>query len=87
MTPDHCRAARAWLNLSQYGLAAQAKVSLGTIRNFETGRSQINSNSKAAIEHAFRKSGIVLIYNPYPGLRVCPGTSGWIAQLSEHQSD
>ncbi|WP_348643913.1 helix-turn-helix domain-containing protein [Phyllobacterium myrsinacearum] len=45
ITADQCRAARALTNMSQEDLAKAAKVGLSTVRNFETGRSQINAHS------------------------------------------
>ena len=38
MTPEQCRAARGWLDLSQDALAAASRVSLSTVRDFEKGR-------------------------------------------------
>lgn len=35
ITPDQCRAARAWLNISQTDLATVAGVSEATIRKYE----------------------------------------------------
>ena len=38
MTPEQSRAARGWLGWSQAEMAAKAKVSLSTVRDFEKGR-------------------------------------------------
>jgi transcriptional regulator with XRE-family HTH domain len=38
MTPEQCRAARAWLDMSQDELAKAAKVGLSTVKDFESGK-------------------------------------------------
>ena len=38
LTPEQCRAARAWLDWSQNDLADAANISLSTVRDFEKGR-------------------------------------------------
>jgi len=52
MSPEQCRAARAWLNWSQHDLAAKAHVSDSTIREFEAGRRIPHPNNLLAIRHA-----------------------------------
>jgi DNA-binding transcriptional regulator YiaG len=39
ITPEQCRAARAFVGMSQPDLAERVSVSLSTIANFENGRS------------------------------------------------
>jgi len=58
MTPEQCRAARAWLDLPQAELAAAAKVGLSTLRDFETGRRTPIANNLAAIAAVFAARGI-----------------------------
>jgi DNA-binding transcriptional regulator YiaG len=58
MSPEQCRAARAWLSLSQAGLAARAQVSASTIRDFEAGRRIPHPNNLAAIRGALEAAGL-----------------------------
>jgi ribosome-binding protein aMBF1 (putative translation factor) len=52
MSPEQCRAARAWLNWSQHELAAKAHVSDSTIRDFEAGKRVPHPNNMQAIRAA-----------------------------------
>ena len=58
MTPQQCRAARGWLDLSQSDLAEQASVSLSTVRDFEKGRRTPIGNNMTAITNALEAHGI-----------------------------
>lgn len=66
MTPQQCRAARAWLDLSQAELAASAGVSLSTVRDFEKGRRVPIGNNLNAMKRSLEASGIEFLEN---GLR------------------
>ena len=59
MTPEQCRAARGWLDLSQSELAEAANVSLSTVRDFEKGRRVPIGNNLNAISSALLGKGIV----------------------------
>jgi DNA-binding transcriptional regulator YiaG len=58
MTPEQCRAARAWLNWPQDALAKAANVGVSTVRDFEAGRREPTRNNLAAIQAALEKGGI-----------------------------
>jgi transcriptional regulator with XRE-family HTH domain len=58
MSPEQCRAARAWLQLSQDDLATAAHVSNSTIRDFEAGRRIPIANNLAAIRAELERLGI-----------------------------
>jgi DNA-binding XRE family transcriptional regulator len=60
MSPEQCRAARAWLDWSQDDLAQRARVSSSTIRDFEAGRRVPIPNNMLAIGRAFEEAGMVL---------------------------
>jgi len=58
MSPEQCRAARAWLNWSQANLGSKAQVSSSTIRDFEAGRRVPHTNNLLAINRAFEGAGL-----------------------------
>jgi transcriptional regulator with XRE-family HTH domain len=58
MTPEQCRAARAWLDWSQDELAAAAGVSRPTVSEFEKGRRFPIANNLGALRAAFETQGI-----------------------------
>jgi transcriptional regulator with XRE-family HTH domain len=60
MSPEQCRAARAWLNWSQRALAARAGVSASTIRSFEAGARVPHPNNLRAIRSALEEAGVGL---------------------------
>jgi DNA-binding transcriptional regulator YiaG len=61
MTPEQCRAARAWLNLSQEELAKGATVGVSTVRDFEAGRREPTRNNLAAMKAVLEKAGISFV--------------------------
>jgi transcriptional regulator with XRE-family HTH domain len=58
LKPEQCRAARAWLNMSQEELAQRAKVSLSTVRDFEIEDRMPIANNIEAMERVFAEEGI-----------------------------
>jgi ribosome-binding protein aMBF1 (putative translation factor) len=58
MSPEQCRAARAWLDWSQHNLAAKARVSDSTIRDFEAGRRVPHPNNLTAIRRVLEAAQI-----------------------------
>jgi len=61
MTPEQCRAARAWLDWSQEALAKASSVGISTVRDFEAGRREPTRNNLAAMRAALEKGGVSLI--------------------------
>jgi transcriptional regulator with XRE-family HTH domain len=62
MSPEQCRAARAWLNWSQEQLATKAQVSSSTLRDFEAGRRMPIANNLAAIRRALEAAGMQFLF-------------------------
>ncbi|HEX8168894.1 MAG TPA: helix-turn-helix transcriptional regulator [Beijerinckiaceae bacterium] len=60
LMPEQSRAARGALAWSQEDLAARAKVSLSTVRDFEAGRRMPIANNLGAMERAFAEAGITM---------------------------
>lgn len=58
MSPEQCRAARAWLDWSQGQLAEAATVGVSTVRDFEAGRREPTRNNLAAMKAALEASGV-----------------------------
>lgn len=58
MSPEQCRAARAWLGLTQDDLASAANVGNSTIRDFEAGRRAPIANNLAAVQAVLEARGI-----------------------------
>jgi transcriptional regulator with XRE-family HTH domain len=77
MTPETCRAARNLLGLSQAELAARAKVSVVTLRNYENGTTEAPSHATwLRIKRALEQAGVQFIdedgvsHGGGPGLRL-----------------
>jgi len=63
LSPEQCRAARAWLDWSQEDLAKRASVSLSTVRDFEKGRRTPITNNLEAIARVLKSEGIELLFD------------------------
>lgn len=61
MSPEQCRAARAWLELSQAHFARAAGVGLSTVKDFEGGKRVPIGNNLAAMKAALEKAGIAFV--------------------------
>lgn len=63
ISPEQCRAARAWLQWPQPELAKRARVGLSTVRDFETGARTPIANNRQAIQTALETAGITLVFD------------------------
>jgi DNA-binding transcriptional regulator YiaG len=61
MTPEQCRAARAWLEWPQDALAKAASVGVSTVRDFEAGRREPTRNNLTAMQAALEKGGVAFV--------------------------
>jgi DNA-binding transcriptional regulator YiaG len=61
MTPEQCRAARAWLNWPQDELATNANVGVSTVRDFEANRRVPTRNNLTAMKAALEKGGVAFV--------------------------
>lgn len=61
ITPAQCRAARAFLEMSQKQLAEEAEVSLRSVQGFEAGNRILQRLALLALERVFDRRGILLI--------------------------
>lgn len=61
MTPGQCRAARAFLDISQPELATAANVGVSTVRDFEAGRRTPMANNLKAIQAELESRGIIFV--------------------------
>jgi DNA-binding transcriptional regulator YiaG len=62
ISPEQCRAARAWLDWKQQDLAREAGVSLSTVRDFEKGRRTPIANNARALVSALERAGMRLTF-------------------------
>ena len=61
MSPEQCRAARAWLDWRQDRLSAEAGVGLSTVKGFEAGKSRPIGATLAAMRAALEKAGVAFV--------------------------
>lgn len=62
ISPEQCRAARAWLGWAQPELATRAKVGLSTVRDFETGTRTPIANNREAMQRALEGVGVKFLF-------------------------
>ncbi len=63
MSPEQCRAARAWLDWKQDRLATEANVGLSTVKGYEGGKSKTIPATLAAMKAALERAGIEFVEN------------------------
>jgi hypothetical protein len=61
MTPAQCRAARAFIAMSQFDLARAAVVPVASVTDFETGILTLRPPDLDAIQHTLERAGIEII--------------------------
>lgn len=57
MTPEQCRAARAWLGITQEDLARRSGVGLSSVKDFEGGKRATIPSVRGFIRKALEKAG------------------------------
>jgi len=65
-----CRAARAWLGLSQEDLAELSEVSARTIAHFEAGNRVPHDRTLRDLQHALESLGVEFLFDGAVGLGV-----------------
>jgi DNA-binding transcriptional regulator YiaG len=63
ISPEQCRAARAWLGWPQPELAKRARIGLSTVRDFETGTRTPIANNRLAMQQAFEGEGLRFLFD------------------------
>lgn len=63
ISPEQCRAARAWLGWPQPELAKRARVGLSTVRDFETGARNPIVHNREAIQRALETEGVRFLFD------------------------
>lgn len=61
MTPGQCRAARAFLQISQDDLAKAASVGVSTVRDFEVGKRAPIAATQAAMRAELERRGVQFV--------------------------
>ena len=62
MSPEQCKAARAWLGWSQDELAKQAEVGVSTVKDFERGGRKPMLQNIRAMRAAIEAAGMTLLF-------------------------
>lgn len=68
MSPEQCRAARAWLDMRQMQLAAAAGVALSTVKDFEGGKRTPIGATLAAMRVALERAGVAFLDGETSGI-------------------
>jgi transcriptional regulator with XRE-family HTH domain len=73
MTPEQSRAARGWLGWTQSDLAAEARVGLSTVKDYESGKRTPIVNNLEAMRRAMESAGIKFTVDAVSGPMGAPG--------------
>ena len=76
MSPEQCRAARAWLDWKQDRLAFEAGVGLSTVKGYEGGKSKPIGATLAAMRAALEKAGVSFLDGEALGITGPKATTG-----------
>lgn len=68
LTPEMCRAARAYLDWTQADLAERAAVSRGTVRDYEANAHAVHRSTPALLRKALEAGGARLEAREHGGL-------------------
>ncbi len=63
MSPEQCRASRAWLGWTQPELAEKAGVGVATVKDFERGSRTPMANNLKAMRAALEAAGVTLLFD------------------------
>jgi len=63
VSPEQCRAARAWLGWTQAELAERSNVGLSALKDFEKGSRRTLAAIRHQIQRAFEDAGVTFL--PY----------------------
>ena len=77
LLPRQSRAARALLSWNQSDLARESGVSLGTIKDFESGRHQLNARALHTLARTYQTAGLVLFFED--------GSGGGVGVREKHE--
>jgi transcriptional regulator with XRE-family HTH domain len=70
MSPSQCRAARGLLNWTQDEMAAAARLSVVTVRNFENEKSTPQRATLDVVQRALEAAGVEFTNGKQPGVRL-----------------
>lgn len=68
LSPEQCRAARAWLDWSQIRLSEAAGVGLSTVKGFEGGKAKPIAATRAAMRAALERGGVAFLDGETSGI-------------------
>jgi hypothetical protein len=67
MSPEQCRAGRAWLGWTQGDLSRLSRVGLSTLKDFESGGRRTIAATLAQMQQALERAGVTFHVNPNGG--------------------